>query len=58
MTLLLIFVLGLVFVQLGRYDFERRGARGLSVTLLSDVSRLEPGQTLSLTVILEKRIWR
>ena len=42
MTLLLIFVLGLVFVQLGRYDFERRGARDMSITLLSDVSRLEP----------------
>ncbi len=55
MTLLLIFVLGLVFVQLGRYDFERRGARGLAVTLLSDVSRLEPGQTLTLTVILENK---
>ena len=40
MTLLFIFVLGLFLAQLGRYDFERRGARELTVTLLSDVSRL------------------
>lgn len=55
MTLLFIFVLGLILAQLGRYDFERRGARELTVTLLSDVSRLEPGQTLTLTVILENK---
>ena len=46
MTLLLIFILGLALVQLGRLYFERQGARELSITLLSDVSRLEPGQTL------------
>lgn len=43
MTLLLIFILGLTLVQLGRLYFERQGARELSITLLSDVSRLEPG---------------
>lgn len=55
MTLLLIFILGLTLVQLGRLYFERQGARELSITLLSDVSRLEPGQTLTLTLILENK---
>lgn len=55
MTLLLIFILGLALVQLGRLYFERQGARELSIALLSDVSRLEPGQTLTLTVILENK---